>query len=180
MTNCKQEQDILMKNIKNLNYKKNSIMEFFNEGEEKQSLHRLNNKQKSIDVMEKSFFRLFGYNQKNYNQSIKSGFFFTETKKNFDISIIISNDPERKQWYLLNLTKSEIHWLAKQELASPVFAETIELLLYTVYQFNVELLLTFKNSTKNYSQITFNYVWLGITDLDEDEILYTDWKLNYT
>lgn len=177
MTNCKQEQDILMKNIEN---KKDSEMSIFSEGEEQQTLHRLNNKQKSIDVMEKKFFRLFGYNQKNYNESIKSGFFFVETKKNFDISIIISNDPERKQWYLLNLTKSEIHWLAKQELSSPVFAETIEQLLYTVYQFNVELLLTFKNSTKNYSQITFNYVWIGITNLDEDEILYNDWKLNHT
>lgn len=155
-------------------------MPVFAEGEEKQSLHRLNNKQKSIDVLTKKFFRLFGYKQKNFLESIKSGFFFTETKKNFDISIIISNDPERKQWYFLNLTKSEIHWLAKQELASPVFAETIELLLYTLYQFNVELLLTFKNSTKNYSKIKFNYVWVGITNLDEDEILYTDWKLNYT
>lgn len=164
----------------------NVVLMSFNAEEDSQSLRRLNNKQKSSDIANQQVIKINNLYNKTitFQESIVMGFFNTEKKHNFDISIIISNDSTN--WFLLNLTFNEIDWLANnigleitRIFVNKDFNYYNNLLVHLV-QNNIELLLTFKNSTKNYEKIKFNYLWLGITDIMIDEPTFDDWILHYT
>lgn len=144
----------------------------------KQTLHRLNNKDKIQSLMNQKVFSIFGIYNKSFNESLEVGMLLIEKKPTFDFSIIISNDKTFKRWFLLNLTNREINALYRN-LKLPFFdSELIQinekLKLFYLVQNHFETIISFKNAIKQYNAMPFIYDW--IADINE-EIIKTE-KIN--
>lgn len=153
------------------------------EEEHQQSLHRMNNKQKMIDVAQQKILQLHGVGLFGFIDSLNVGIFFVPPTKGFDYSIIISNDNSRENWYMINLTKFEIIELTKKVYIGKIDLTKFHSVISALKIIDFELLLTFKNANKQYNTIDFNFEWVGMSDIMDDNKIDSstlNWKLNYT
>lgn len=165
--------------------------------EERKSLNMLNN----IKAEEVKVVYIRGYNNDvTFEIANNSGFFVTNTKRNFDISIIVKSDIEENVWIQLNLTKIEIYNLYKKldnEIKSnlkydEIFVDSIykngkiallnllQLMCFDLYNIDKTKLITFKNHIRTYNQKHFNYYWDSNDVINFDIIPPKNLILKYT